>query len=298
MAKFNAVSIESTLKCLEKRLQQIDKPTASSAIETYISALDFAWSQQESNNTTTVRWIFDQVVSIGLDARILENYSLDRLRELTNFKLPVSQLTRMVQSRMTFDQNGPPYPGFQIMPFDFDVGKWCELNAADPAEVRAFETLCLMVYSGGFICTSVVPDYLAKLDLSAVYIRKFVEKEVGAVDVAAEKLRLLSYLAAAFEVGTDPWRLVATPICVAAESLTRDERERTYRSLTSQKPEAYHSQPGKAAHHFYRQLDRHRALLDAELPSSQLRGYFEWALQRSERILNAEIERAQEDFDG
>ncbi len=238
------------------------------------------------------------MISSGLDARILENYSLDRVRELASFKMPVSQLMRMVQSRTTFDQNGPPYPGFQIVPFEFDAGKWCELNAADPAEVHAFESLCSMVQSGGYMRTTMVPGYLAKLDPSAALIRTFVKKEVASAENDGDKLRLLSYLAAAFDLNTDPWRLVATIICETAETLTRDERERIYRSLMSHKAVVSYGQLGKAASHYYEDRDRYRLLLEAEPTESPLRGFFEWTFQRSERVLNAEIERAQEDVDG
>lgn len=300
MAGLSLVNGQSTREVMNRLFDRLDKkcPDPSETMKAFIGALTFAWTRHDTSDATEVQWIFDSITELGLDGSLVESHELQRLRDKCQFHLKLPSFLNFVESRLAIDQSGPPYREFQIIPFDFNASEWCIFDMQDPEACEAFDVLCSKVFVGGFVTTSLIPKYLSQLDIEGIAVSKFIEKQIASGAIEFDQLRLLAFLAAGFQTGTNAWRACATPICMQASRMTRVERERLFRNLTNHETKAYVSTIGGVASQYIDDCRRSKSLMEAEPVNSPLRPYFEWAEEVASDVLNREIQSAEEDLHG
>ncbi len=261
----------------------------------YITALRYEWSQTE----TLVRGIISMIIDFQLDGALLGRHDLEGLRDHAEFRLNMRGVTQLMQSRITLESRPKPSEQFEIVPYEFNVSKWCRFDSSIHEEVNAFHELCRMSLTPSFTALYWIPKYVAQLDPSGEQVAMFIDQHLTEnPDLEGKALARLGYLASAYREESAPWAAIAGPICSKAQSMRRDERERVYFGLARKETDVISSMPGEIPEYYVNARESAANLLENEPADSPLYGYRQWSLRRAEEDLRRAKQVAEEDENG
>jgi hypothetical protein len=292
---------ELVLIRLSPCLAVIEKPRlASNCLGGFIRALHISALRFGLNSgSEIVGWIVESIVKYNLDGQLLESHDLIDLRDRSDFRLSIREMVRLIQTRLEMERGPKPDDSFHIMPYDFHINKWCRFDETDPQEVTVFHEFCRLALSPSFTALYWMPKYVVQLDPSGGHVKTFVEQhlhENPSIDPNA--LARLAYLASGYPDTSEAWATIAHPICQKAQTMRREEREHVYFGLTRKETGVITSMQGEVPDFYLRTRDQAARMRDSEPQSSPLRGYREWALHKTEIILQQEQERVEENDNG
>jgi hypothetical protein len=262
-------------------------PEIDNCVGVFVQMIQLSALRYEKRDLTPqLDWIFETIVRNNLDGAILGGYALTWLRKESEYRMKLSQLTRLIRARIEFEGKPRPQESFRLLPFDFKVAEWCSVDASDEADIQSFDEFCALGLSDGFIGFHWMPKFIQQLDPSGKLVVRFVEKHLsGNPSISPDNLVRLGYLASAYAGTSAAWALIAGPICQKAVGLGREERERVFFGLSTKETGVLSSAPGEIPSHYFEVRDAAVRMSDLEPPDSILRGYREWALRRAEEDL-------------
>jgi hypothetical protein len=233
------------------------------------------------------------ITESNLDGRLLTCHELNWIREKAGFKLTIQNLVTLLTSRIELE-NTKPYDDFDPLPHDFSIRGWCEFDSTDKDEVAAFENLCRLSLSDGYIAKYRIRRMIAYLNPNGDQVAQFITHSV-LKDSNRDILYSLASLASAYNDHTAEWELGAEPILNAAQHLNRKDRERIYFGLSRKESGVLTSMPGEVAKHYPNRCEVADRISKEKKPDSPLSGYWNWALKSATADYERELARTEED---
>jgi hypothetical protein len=138
----------------------------------YVTALRYKWPPEKSS----VAKIIEMIVAFGLNGDLLGSHELKWLRDKTNFRLSMVQLTDLLRSRFALEYNPRVDSRFKIVPHDFAIEDWVNFKDTEPTEVDAFYEFCCMALAPSFLGSYWMPKYAAKIDPTGKHVARFVRE--------------------------------------------------------------------------------------------------------------------------
>lgn len=251
----------------------------------YVTALRYQLKPEQ----ITVGLILSMITEFQLDGALLGMYELEYLRERENYQLNMNEMTALIRSRIELEKREKSSECVEVVPHNFNIGKWCRFDATINEERESFQEFCNMALAGSFISLYWMPKYLAQIDPSGLHVCSFVEEQLsGSQYLNSKGLARLGYLASSYADSSTAWENIARLICERAQSMRRDERERVYFGLSKKETGVISSMPGEVSDYYVVTRDAAARLCEVEPIDSPLRGYREWALRCAEEDLRRE----------
>ncbi len=301
LGSFFSIDQENIKRKLEARLDiLIAKPIKANHCmlqfiqSTHITALRYQWQK----NDIPVAWIIEMISKYGLDGNLLGNYDLEWLRDQASFYLNINQLVSLINSRIEIESKPKPYELFDVLPHDFNINKWCQFDENTPDNLDDFFKFCqLALNKNSFTALYRIPKYIVRINPSGKHVAAFVEHHLGNnPSIHEDSLRHLARLASMYDNSTDPWVLIAQPICEKASSRPRKNRERIYLALSKNETGVISSTPGEVPSYYVKEVETAKMMFDREADDSPLKPYRQWALELAKAMLRDMQERIEEDF--
>jgi len=284
-------SIRSRLDALSN-----DRIEASHCLQFFIeslqiTALRYKWEPE----SIPILWLIEMITEFQLDGSLLGSHDLEWMRDKTGYRLNMIQAVSLMQSRIAIESQPKPIESVEIVPYDFKFGEWCQYNPKNRLEVDAFHEFCTLALGQSFTAVYWMPKYIAQIDPLGIGVRKFIEKYLDKnKNTDGDSLARLGYLASAYTDDTQAWSDIATPICVAAKTMSREDREHIFFGLSKKETGAIGGTPGEVAPYYIKMRDTAAHLLNGESLDSPLREYREWSYNQTVIDLRREEGRAEE----
>jgi hypothetical protein len=263
------------------------KPEIDYCVGVFIQMIQLSSLRYERHDLTRqIDWIFETIIENDLDGAILGGFTLTSLRKQSDYRLSVSQLSRLLGARVDLEKKTRPKESFRLLPFEFEVAEWCRLDTAKSEDIQAFETMCSFALSNGFIGFHWMPKFLRDLDPAGDLVAQFVVNHLSVnLTISPHDLARLAYLASGYADTSKGWALIAAPICKKAAAFSREERERVFFGLSRKETGVLSSTPGEVPNYYFETRDAAVRMQSLEASDSALRGYREWAVRRAEADL-------------
>jgi len=274
-----------------------DLAKRSEAFHRFFRSVRFSMLRYDLNpDKEMTNWFVEAIIRLKLDGSFLGSSDLEWMRENAGYKMNAQKFLELIQSRIALEKMPKPSESFSILPHEFRVQQWCEVDFDVAEEVAAFNQLCSLSLEASFTSYFWLPKYLTKLDPTGRHIADFIDMTLS--DGSAENtdtLQRLAYLASGFLDTSQEWALIAGPICEKAKSLRRDERFKVYFGLSKKETGVITSMGDEIAPYYFSRQTTTERMRDAESVDSALRGYWEWALTRADEELRREKAWAEEE---
>jgi hypothetical protein len=269
-------------------------------IGAFVHMLEFTALRYGRNDLVPqIEWIIEAIIENDLDGAILESSALTWMRKQCDYRLNISQLTRLLRTRMELEGKPRSRENVSVLPFDFDISEWCRRDVFQQEDEKAFNELCSLGLKNSFIGIHEMPKFIALLDSTGNLVARFVEQHLNAnPSISSDELARLAYLASAYSDGSAAWAQIASPICAKSAAFTRQERERVFFGLSRKASGVISSAPGEVPDYYIQMHKASVSARNAEPATSPLQGYREWALRCAETELERQRQLAEEVSNG
>jgi hypothetical protein len=272
------------------------KPEIDHCVDAFIQMLEIsALRYERSDLAEQIDWILETINQNDLDGAILGGYALTWLRKQSNYRLNLSQLTRLLKARIGLEEKPRPGESFQLLPFDFPIEEWCRVDTSKAEDSLAFNEFCSLGLTNSFIGLHWMPKFIQQLNPSGRLVARFVETHLGDNPaISSDDLGRLAHLASGYADTSKAWALIAAPICQKAMGLSREEREHVFFGLSRKETGVLSSVPGEVPSYYFEMRDAAIRMRDLEPSGSNLQAYREWAVRRAEEDLLRERQMTEE----
>lgn len=244
-----------------------------------------------------IKWFMGTFISNNINASVLGTHELGFLVEDGNFKFSQKDFVRFLKRRIAVEKNGKPYDRFEVMPFQFEVGKW----VSGECDSESIKELCqIAVTERTFVAAYRLPEYLAELNPEGTEVAAFVEERLASGEEFKEDsvgLYSLGCLASQFPNDIDDaWIRIVKPICkyMLDHGFSSKVRRNMYCGF-QRKMKSWSCGVGEVPPMFVNRVDEAKKALRECLGGEELQDYRKWALEVAEWELKSEQERAEED---
>jgi len=249
------------------------------------------YHEEFADHTLFTRYIFDLLIEFKLDASLLKEFEVQAIAEECAFKMTLAEMVRFIESRIEI---GSRPVGFNLIPHDFEIAKWCTFEKTHKSEVDAFKRLCSFVSTGTFVGLHWIPIFVAQLDPEGKFVSQFVREQLSSINQLPDICRL-AYLASSFDFASVGFEDIAIPFCEKMANSQRDDRYHVYFSLSKKSKEAMWVPQGDAPPYYYEQVDRTKTILQNTPVDSPLYEFRKWSLKCAEADLKREKGLREED---
>ena len=250
---------------------------------------------REDNNSVPnpISWLMESFSKYKINGAYLGCHELGYLAKHANFHFSQMEFASLMRRRNEIEMEPRPFPGYEIMPYEFDVTAWV---SKDMDEGAIHELCNLTLEKRTFLTVSYMPGYIAALDGLGIAVGSFVSKYLSNELVSIRKLRQLGDLASGYKEQTEAWQKIVVPICryMNEAGITRSERYSVYRSFQP-KMCSWSSVVGEVPSVFIDKEKSTRQALEESSVGSDLYEYCVWAHNQADSELKSAQERAEEE---
>ncbi len=230
-----------------------------------------------------ISWLMQAFVDFGINGEYLEEYSIERLAELGNYKFSQVNFLSLIEQRVALVQEGDS--NFEILSTDFQVDKWVSSDQDD----NVIQQLCELIFKGEtYFSRHQLPKQLPDLtqDITPIinYIQNVLSKKS---EPLLEKLYNLGRILSFYSDETQEWEQMVMPLCKAIYQSEIDKRDR-YGIYTSfqNRSQVYAFRIGEIPSEVVQRKEFvEKKLLVGEVPV-YLREYWKWSLDCVQRDFN------------
>ena len=176
-----------------------------------------------------ISWLMQAFINFNINGKYLEEYSIEQLAELGNYKFSQVNFLSLIEQRITLVQEGVSH--FEILPNDFQVDKWVSSETNNDV----IQSLCKIVFTEEIYFTSrQLPKYLPSLTQDTTPIVNFINATFTEnSELSFDMFYRLGLLASSYSDETLEWEQIVTPILqkVRLSGITQGERYQIYHSL-------------------------------------------------------------------
>lgn len=178
-----------------------------------------------------IKWLVASFLQYGLSGNFLLRHELKYLAKRIGYKLSQKAFVELIENRIELEKSGNRSPDFVVMPDDFEVSAWVDMEADE----NALCELCrLALEEGTYLSIYQLPGYIATLDAGGEIVTNYVAETLATGQgISPLLLRRLGGLASGYEESADARCKIILPICqyMIAHGISRRDRYSVYRSF-------------------------------------------------------------------
>lgn len=291
LTAFSVFSWDKIVNELENIIESCLLDEKDTYLKKFIRAYDFISLRYNTPvPQKVIEFVISNIKKCNLDANILKSYELERLRDVSGYRMPLAELLNFIKIRVENERNKVPKPvNSHLLPYDLSIKKWVKFDPTSQDDKDAFKSLCDLMFENVWYYSYYIPEYIADIDKDAVLLPNYLNDALSTSSDDEERVKHCAVLISKYEYASNSWVKCAKSILQLIKSYSSRKKERFFH-LMQDSFKSYSTVAGTVAECFYKDVNLAQERYDKESDSC-LKEYFEWDLSRAKDALKFEETR-------